>query len=58
MDEEECNRQAIPGASEYVRVRREDLKKAIDFMEHTAGVYWSTVKDRLKEALETPCPDQ
>jgi len=35
-----------------VLVRREDWEKAIDFMEHTAGIYWSEIKDRLKAALE------
>jgi hypothetical protein len=58
MDERDCYRQEIPGASEFVRVRRDDLEKAIDFMEHSAGVYWITVCKRLKAALETQCHDQ
>src|SRR5512147_2263699 len=34
--------------SDWVAVWRDDLEKAVDFMEHTAGSYWSEVKERLK----------
>jgi hypothetical protein len=35
-----------------VLVRREDVEKAIDFIENTGGVYWREVANRLKAASE------
>lgn len=40
------------GGPEMVLVRREDLEKAVDFMENTAGVYWIEICNRLKAAME------
>jgi hypothetical protein len=54
MDEQDCNRQKIPGASEYVRVRREDLEFLLEFSEFVD----EGTRNRLKDALETQCQGQ
>jgi hypothetical protein len=54
MDEQECHRQTIPGASEYVRVRRDDLEFLLEFSE----LVDEGTRNRLKEALEASCPGQ
>jgi hypothetical protein len=59
MDEQDCHRQTIPGASEYVRVRREDLEVVVKLVEtwRQSKMIQSTktnqANDRLKAALET-----
>jgi hypothetical protein len=62
MDEQDCHRQTIPGASEYVRVRRDDLMGVLglakDHESYQKYGFERAAIDRLKKALEPPCPDQ
>lgn len=37
---------------EMVTVRRDDVIKAIDFIENTGGIYWGEVASRLKATLK------
>jgi hypothetical protein len=61
MDEQNCHRQEIPGASEYVRVRRDDLKIVVDcvFGRKSLPILGEdrAAGERLEAALEAPCPD-
>ena len=54
MNEQNCYRQEIPGASEYVRVRREDLEFLLEFSEFVD----EETRNRLEAALEVSCSDQ
>jgi hypothetical protein len=57
MDEQDCHRQSIPGASEYLRVRRDDLVWIVSLTERKSqDAKYSPKFLRLKEALQ--CPDQ
>ena len=57
MDEQDCHRQTIPGASEYARVRRDDLEWIVGLTERKSrDAKYSPKFLRLKAALETPCP--
>ena len=59
MDKQNRCRQPISGASEYVRVRREDLEWIVVLTERKSrDAKYSPKFLRLKAALETPCPDQ
>jgi hypothetical protein len=63
MDEQDCHRERIFGASEYVRVRREDVREMaamVECMKTATTKAWEDPPwySRLKEALETSCPDQ
>ena len=62
MDEQNCYRQPIFGASEYVRVRRDDLKIAVEYIFNRKSLPMvgedRAAGERLEAALETPCPDQ
>jgi hypothetical protein len=61
MDEKDCHRQKIPGASEYVRVRREDLiwaREVIAAINNAANPITAPQLERIMAALEAPCPDQ
>ena len=64
MDEQDCHRQAIPGASEYVRVRREDLEVVVKLVAEwrqskmIQSAKTNIAHDRLKAALETPYLNQ
>ena len=54
MDKQNCCRQPISGASEYVRVRRDDLEFLLEFSEFVD----EETRNRLEAALEILCSDQ
>jgi len=62
MDEQNCYRQPIFGASEYVRVRRDDLKIAVEYIFNRKSLPMvgedRAAGERLEAALEILCPDQ
>jgi hypothetical protein len=59
MDERDCHRQEIAAASEYVRVRREDLEWIVSLTDRKSrDAKYSPKFLRLAAALETSCPDQ
>ena len=62
MDEQECYRHPIPGASVFVRLRREDVHEAVNMVEHMKAVSRKAWEEppwycRIKEALENSWPD-
>ena len=58
MDEQAYYRQAIPGASEYVRVRRDDLEWIVSLTDRKSqDAKYSPKFLRIKEALEMQCQD-
>ena len=63
MDEQDCHRQAIPEASAYVRLRREDVQAVVAMVEHIKAVSKKAWEDpawycRTIKALEDSCQDQ
>ena len=62
MDEQNYYRQPISGASEYVRVRRDDLKIAVEYIFNRESLPMvgedRAAGERLEAALEILWPDQ
>ena len=61
MDKQNCCRQGIPDTLEYVRVRRDDLKIAVEYIFNRESLPMlgedRAAGERLEAALEILCSD-